>query len=131
LSPVTGDLLSASSLLAALLGLLYSVWYPEMNAAAETPIPDHDGTELVEATRSTLRSRAIPLVVVASVLTLVLVQPAVSVVVRWYQYRGGSYDAVQACFVAVFAVIVTLLVTISAGVYRLNSHLRELRSVPD
>jgi hypothetical protein len=128
---VTGDLLSASSLLAALLGLLYSVWYPEINAATKTPIPDHDRTDLVEATRSTLRSRSIPLAIVAGVLTLVLAPPAVSVVVSSYQHFGGSYDAVQACFVAVFAVIVTLLVTVTMGVYRLHRHLRELRRVPD
>jgi hypothetical protein len=130
LSPVTGDLLSASSLLAALLGLLYSVWYPEINEATKTAIPDHDGTALVEATKLTLSSRAIPLVVVAGILTLVLAQPAVLVVVRSYQHRGSNYDAVQACFVAVFAVIVTLLVTIGMGAYRLYRHLRELRAVP-
>ena len=131
MSPVTGDLLSASSLLAALLGLLYSAWYPEINAATKTPIPDHDRTDLVEATKSTWATRAIPLLVVAGVLTLVLAQPAYLVVVRSYQHRGGSYDAVQACFVAVFAVIVTLLVTIGVGAHRLHRHLRELRAVPD
>jgi hypothetical protein len=136
LTPVTGDLLGASSLLAALLGLLYGAWSPEITAAAQSTIPDHDATKLVNATTATLRTRALPLVGVAAVLAVILAPPAVSVVVRTVQHligvrHGGGYDAVQACFVAVFAVVVMLLVMVSTAALRVRAHLLKLKQVSD
>jgi hypothetical protein len=136
LTPVTGDLLGASSLLAALLGLLYGAWYPEITAASRTTIPGHDAAGLVKATAATLRTRALPLVAVAGVLTAILAPPAVSVVVRTAQHlvgvrHGGGYDAVQACFVAVFAVIAMLLVMVSTAALRVRAQLHKLQKVAD
>lgn len=136
MTPVTGDLLGASSLLAALLGLLYGAWYPEITAAARTSIPDHDATTLVKATTATLRTRALPLVVVAAVLAVILAPPAVSVVVRTVQHlvgirHGGGYDAVQACFVAVFGVVVMLLVMVTTAALRVRAQLLKLQKVAD
>jgi hypothetical protein len=133
---VTGPLLSAGSLLAALLGLLYGTWYAEITAAAASPVPDHDAGKAVRATTATLRTRALPLVVVAAVLTGILAPPAVLVVVHTVQHlvgvrHGGEYDAAQACFVAVFAVIVMLLVMVSRAALRLRAHLMRLRAVKD
>lgn len=136
MTPVSGDLLSASSLLAALLGLLYGTWYAEITAAAQTKIPDHDGARLVRATSTTLRTRALPLVVVAGVLTAILAPPAIAVVVHTVQHLvgvkpGAQYDAVKACFVAVFCVVAFLLVTVSTAALRVRAHLHKLRRVPD
>jgi hypothetical protein len=133
---VTGPLLSAGSLLAALLGLLYGTWYAEITAAATTPVPDHDAATLVRATTATLRTRALPLVTVAAVLSAILAPPAVSVLVHTVQHlvgvrHGGGYDAVQACFVAVFAVIVMLLAMVTRAALRLRAHLLRLRQVRD
>lgn len=133
---VTGALLGASSLLAALLGLLYGTWYPEISAASRTTIPGHDAAGLVKATAATLRTRALPLVVVAAVLAAILAPPAVSVVVHTVAHlvrlrHGGGYDAVQACFVAVFAVVVMLLVMVSTAALRVRAQLIKLRNVAD
>jgi hypothetical protein len=133
---VTGDLLGASSLLAALLGLLYGAWYPEITAAAQTTVPDHDAATLVSATSATLRARALPLVAVAAVLAAILAPPAISVVVHTVQHlagvrHGGGYDAVQACFVAVFAVVVMLLVIVSSAALKVRAQLLKLQRVAD
>jgi hypothetical protein len=38
---ISGDLLSGAGLLLALVGLLYSVWYDEMNRALAVPVARH------------------------------------------------------------------------------------------
>jgi hypothetical protein len=136
LSPVSGDLLSASSLLVALVGLLYSTWYPEITGAAEAPVPLHDASKLRSSTRSTLRTRAAPLLLLAVVLLLVLFPPALAVVVQTVRQLTGSqagnqYDAVQACFIAVFVALLLLAVTLWTATRRLWLRLKDLERIPD
>jgi hypothetical protein len=136
LSPVSGDLLSASSLLVALVGLLYSTWYPEITAAAEMPVPLHDASKLRSSTRSTLRTRAAPLLMLAVLLLLVLVPPAFAVVLQGVQDLFGSrpgsqYDAVQACFLAVVVALLLLAVTLWTATRRVWLRLKDLEKIPD
>lgn len=136
MSPVSGDLLSASSLLVALVGLLYSTWYPEITAAAETPVPLHDASKLISNMRSTLRTRAAPLLVLAVVLLVVLVPPAFAVVLQTVRHLFGSrsgsqYDAVQACFIAVFVALLLLAVTLWTATRRVWLRLKDLERIPD
>jgi hypothetical protein len=136
LNSVSGDLLAASSLLVALVGLLYSTWYPEITAAAETPIPLHDAIKPISNTRSTLRTRAAPLLLLAIVLVLLLLPPALTVVTQAVQHlfgsrQGSHYDAVQACFIAVFVALLLLTVTLWTATRRVWLRLKELEKIPD
>jgi len=136
LNAASGDLLSASSLLTALVGLLYSTWYPEIRAAASTPIPLHDASKPKSDTRSTLLTRAVPLLLLAIVLVLLLLPPAIGVVIQALQHLFGSqpgshYDAVQACFIAVFVALLVLAVTLGTATRRVWLRLKELDKVPD
>jgi uncharacterized BrkB/YihY/UPF0761 family membrane protein len=136
LNSVSGDLLAASSLLVALVGLLYSTWYAEITAAAETLIPLHDASKPRSNTRSTLRMRAAPLLLLAIVLVLLLLPPALTVVIQALQHLFGSrpdshYDAVQACFIAVYLALLVLVVTLWTATRRVWLRLKELEKVPD
>jgi hypothetical protein len=136
LTSVSGDLLSASSLLVALLGLLYSTWYPEITAAAETAIPLHDASEARSNTRLTLRTRAAPLLLLALVLVLLLLPPAFTVVIQTWQRVFGSrpgsgYDAVQACFLAVFVALLVLAMTLWTATRRVWLRLKALEKIAD
>jgi hypothetical protein len=99
---ISGDLLSAAGLLLALIGLLYSVWYDEMNRALAVPIARHrlDREPAIATVRQALFTRAIPLVVAAVALVAVLADPAISVLA--HAFSGGPYDAVKACFILVW-----------------------------
>jgi hypothetical protein len=136
LNSVSGDLLTASSLLVALVGVLYGTWYPEISAAAETPIPLHDASKARSNTRSTLRTRAAPLFLLAIVLVLLLLPPALTVVIHALQHLFGSrpgshYDAVQACFIAVFVALLILAMTLWTATRRVWLRLKELEKIRD
>jgi hypothetical protein len=59
---ITGDLLSAAGLLVTLVGLLYSVWYGEMNRALAVPVARHrlDREPDIATVRRALFARATP-----------------------------------------------------------------------
>jgi hypothetical protein len=99
---ISGDLLSAAGLLVALVGLLYSVWYDEMNRALAVPVARHrlDREPDIATVRRALFARATPLVVAAVALVVVLADPAITVVA--HAFSGGPYDAVKACFILVW-----------------------------
>ncbi len=107
------DLLSAAGLLLAIVTMLYSLWYREMEDAAARPVPLHDWERPQREVRGVWRNKALPLLVATLLLTVVLAKDAVCVCVGavgrlWRDGLGAaaSYDAVRTAFV---------LVTIGAG----------------
>lgn len=133
-SPVSGDLLSAASLLATVLSLLYSTWYGEINDARKSRIPlqPDDRAPVIDLVRTARRSRAVPLLAAATLLTAALA-PTTFEVLRdtWHVWlttpSHWHYDPVQACFVGVFAVAVVLTVLTASAVRSLSRLLRDLR----
>ena len=114
MSPVTGDLLSAASFLAAVVGFLYTAWYPEISKAAEAT-SEIKNNQMIADVKATLCTRAVPLAVVAVGLVAVLVPTAVNVVGRVVKHfvhsTAGAYDPVQACYVAVVLVLLVIAAT--------------------
>jgi hypothetical protein len=129
-----GDLLSANSLLLAVLGVVFSVWYPEIMAAINIQIPAHkvdvrpSEREIVSAA---MWQKAIPLAVVVGVIFLVFVPNTVEVVkaaVVTFVHSGFGafrrYDAVKTAFVVVtvleglFELVIIRLACSLRGVHR-------------
>jgi hypothetical protein len=131
-SPVSGDLLSAASLLATVLSLLYSTWYGEIRDARNTTIPLHDRNRVIKSVRAALWSRAVPVLAGAALLTAALTPPSVEIVQStshtWVSASGSyHYDPVQACFLGVFVVTIMLILLTASATWSLSSLLHRLR----
>lgn len=106
-----GELLSAASLLLAVVGVFYSLWYGEITRALDITPPTHlaDAAGLRRDVSRVLRARAAPLAVASLVLALVLLPEAIRLIadgIRLLWREGlreglGAYDAVSAAFVLV------------------------------
>jgi len=131
-SPVSGDLLSAASLLATVLSLLYTTWYSEIKDTRKTRIPLHDFDPVIKRVRTVLWSRAVPVLVSAAFLTMVLTPPSVEIFQNtWHVWVTSSsnyhYDPVQACFLGVFIVTIMLTFLTASATWSLSAVLRRLR----
>jgi hypothetical protein len=108
-----GDLLSAESLLFAVLGMLLSVWYPEIVAAINIEIPklSQDVKAGDKASvKSVMRIKILPITILGGVIFLVFLPNAVQVVVDALEHAShlgtrswGDYDAVKLALVVVTA----------------------------
>jgi hypothetical protein len=133
LSHVTGDLLSASSFLVAAVGMLYSTWFSEIEGAANTSIPDFDRDSLQKSTTMTLNTRAYPMLAAASIFLLLLLPPVISIITATAKHIFGDgaighYDAIHACFIAVYLVTLVLSATIGVATIRLRRHLWRVKT---
>ena len=133
MSAVTGDLLSAASFLAAMVGLLYTAWYPDIAKAANTTSDLRD-EQKIEKVRAALRTRALPLAAIAIGLVLLLFWTAVQVmegvVKNAVHSTDGAYDPVKACYVAIVLVLGVLAATSATAAYGVRKALRTLEGLP-
>jgi hypothetical protein len=134
-TPVSGDLLSAASLLATIISLLYSIWYGEIKEAqgAEIALQKADRGPAIERVRATLWYRAVPLLGSAGLLVVILLPSTIEIILSTWEACFGpgtrlSYNPVEACFVAVYLVIIMLAAVTVFAVYGLASQLRKLRA---
>ena len=109
-----GALLSAASLLLAVLGMLYSLWHSSIQRALDfTPdnaCPDQDREHYFEA-GSTLVVKAVPLAVVSAALSALFYVPTCWPIVRTsLSSIDGNYQPVWAAHLAVSGVFLALTV---------------------
>jgi len=106
---VDGDLLSASSLLVAIIGVLYSVWYAEIQQARALDAGANPGIirRRIEEISATFRSRALPLVIATLLVAVILAVPAYQVVRGWI--LSPHYDPIEVCFIGVYLLLLGLL----------------------
>jgi len=129
-----GDLLSVSGLILAVLGLLYSAWYPAISDAIAAKIPEHfaDRVVVTKRLRIAFWGKALPLAV-ASLLTVGALAPdalaiLTSSLAQFRQSPGtliSHYDAVSTLFslvvLGLFGLSLHLLVLVISLLSRLNS----------
>lgn len=108
------DLLSAASLLLAVLGVLYGLWYPEIIDALEKTVPRYpeDRKRNYRSVSSVLYSRALPLTIAAIGVSLIFLPDAIKIVrasILGYKAQGiayiNNYNAVYTtfCFIVVMS----------------------------
>ncbi len=130
-----GDLLSASSLLLAIIGIMYGFWYAELSNAKNTKIPDH-AANCIAPRRKISRivwTKALPLACASCLLALVFLPEAVRIV--WESYtlckqQGislASYDTVRSAFCVVVGFKLALAIHLSTTFFQLNSLRRKLK----
>jgi uncharacterized membrane protein len=118
------DLLSAASLLLAVVGILYGLWYPEIMAILGEEVPKfpEDRKSIYHRISSTLFSRAVPLTITALLVALVFLPDSIKIIVASVTTIQGSgsagflatYDAVRTAFCAVE--ILTIGISIHAAI---------------
>ncbi|MGV7240617.1 hypothetical protein [Caballeronia sp. M23-90] len=111
------DLLAAASLLATVVTILYSLWYPELVKILEIRPADfkEDNEHNRSVVRRALRGKAFPLAILAVCVGAVFLPDAVSICVESYEGYAQSgfgqfsrYDAVRTALVLVVAVSILL-----------------------
>lgn len=129
------DVLSAASLLLTVLGVVYGTWYSEIIKALETAIPEHAANRVPvrQMVRTSLYAKAFPLALAATVLTLVFLPDAVTIVragVNAFETAGWDafheYNAVEAAFCLVVLLTGALAAYLIFLICRLKSKLREI-----
>jgi hypothetical protein len=123
MTSVTADLLSAASLLTAIIAIFFALWSPDIGAALKKAVPANDKHLEREAILKVLRWRALPLCVASIALTGILVPPAVAVVVEAIRIAdGGNYDAVKACYIVMIVLLFGLSCLSIVTVVQLARH---------
>lgn len=131
------DLLSASSLYLAVLGLLYSAWYSEIGHALTVKVPSfkEDRDAVIEVIRHTLRAKALPLALGSVVLSAILAPDAIQITIDsldFFLAHGtlafGSYDAVGTLYVAITMFTFALTMHMISLIIRLRQKLKKLKT---
>lgn len=113
------DLLSSASLLLAVLGVLYGLWYPEIIDALKRPKPTHtqDYGPLYRKVESVLYGRALPLTIAAVGASIIFLPDAIKIIVNSilaYRDHGianiSNYSAVHTAFCFVVAMSMAIAV---------------------
>jgi len=104
------DLLSAASLLLAVVSVLYGLWYPEITSALKEEVPEftEDRIKPHQRVSSVFFGRAVPLSLAASTLALLFLPDTFQIFLKSlnaYSHYGiktiSQYDAVQTAFCTV------------------------------
>jgi hypothetical protein len=130
------DLLSAASLLLGVIAILFGLWYPEITRAIELPKPDHkeDYKKPYKEVSAVFYSRAIPLTVASSLLTLVFASDAIKISclsLREYLSHGwgaiNNYSAVLTSFVLVVCLSFALTIYLFYYTHKLFKKWKSLK----
>lgn len=122
--PSRGDVLSAASLLLAILAVLYSLWYAEIAAALEVTVPRHleDAGQQRRQIKGALNARALPLAVATLLLTLVFLPEGVHIAIHWARHvsRAGLSRSVRDYDPVSLALVLVVLSIGALGIYTIT-----------
>lgn len=125
------DLLSAASLLMAVIAILYSLWYPELAKALEIKPAKYtaDNIAAMKQVQRVLLSKAIPLSMMALIVAIVFAPDAIKICLEIYTEFAASgctaikkYDAVRTAYVLVFifsVVLASYVLILSCKIWKL------------
>lgn len=128
-----GDLLSSASLLLAIIGMLFSLWYSDISDTLALKIPDYkdDRKPIRKTVKSCMISRCLPLVLSSVLVSLVFLPVAVGICVEsadlWFGLRlrtFGYYDPVRTAIVIVTLFCVAFAVYSITLLWKMNQKLR-------
>jgi len=117
-APSNADVLSAGSLLLAVLAVLFGLWYSDIAAALQVEVPTHleDAGRQRRQVADAIKTRAAPLAAAAATLLAIFLPEAIRLTSHWVQraYDNGlwnavrSYDPVELSIVAVVLFLAVL-----------------------
>lgn len=130
------DLLSAASLLMAVIAIIYSLWYPELTEKLNISPKQHreDNVAACQSVKMALIGKAIPLSILALLIALTFLPDALKIALEamaTYKIHGAEsiklYSAVKMAYCLVSAVSVALAFYIIVLLVKLFSLWRSLR----
>jgi hypothetical protein len=128
---INGDLLSASSLLVAVLTYFSSQVLPATAVVLGRPVPKFspDRGPLIAETKAALVGQAAPLAMASLAVAAALLPPSLGVVKQAIDAVGGSwrYAPLGACFLLVEIFLLALAAAVIRRVFTLGRRLRQLR----
>jgi hypothetical protein len=136
MSPVNGDILSASSLLLAAVAAFYTLWYSEICSARDIEVKTHrdDRDPQISVVASALKTKALPLSISIAIIVLVFAPNVIDIVITsasaFYRSPGNAlahYSAVRTAFVAIWIFELGLLSSSCLLVRGLRKKLSKLR----
>lgn len=114
--------LSASSVLLAILAILYGAWYADIKQTSEIILEDQKANRTGQRTAlySALWTKALPLALGSTITSLIFVARTLDIVAQSLSCKasaGCQYDDVQAAFVAIelFVILITAAAWLQAG----------------
>jgi hypothetical protein len=116
------DLLSSGALLATVLSLFYTLWYPEIKSALDTyqwKDKVEDSKEDIDALEGIIRRRVLPLLVASLAVLLALVPDALrSMAHSWSAFHSAkwTYDGVATLYMLMVAMMTALVIHVG-GLY--------------
>jgi len=129
------DLLSAASLILAIIAVIYSLWYPAIEHALLLPVSSHaaDNRKNHAEARRMFFQKALPLCVATALAVAVFGPNAISICIVSCQVAAeqgfhaiATYDAVRAAFVFVVLLSVGSLAHMLHLTYSLGRHVAAL-----
>jgi len=113
-----GDILSAASLLLAIVTVLYALWYKELASALQTEIPEHreEYPKPLATLKKVFFSRAIPLFLSSVTVSFVFLPDAITIVMQAIEVwstgdirKDFVYSSVKTaiCIVVMFSIGIT------------------------
>ena len=131
-----GDLLSAASILLAVVGILYGLWYGEIVFALEIEPSLHpqDNKNKLDNVSSILSKRAVPLAIAASLVSIIFLPDVIRLILlssNNYLTKGPSafkdYGAVETafCVVVIFAIFISI--NVITMIFKLTSLKKKLK----
>lgn len=111
------NLLSAASLLLAVVGILYGLWYGEITDALKEKVALHakDNKKALSHVSSVLSKRAIPLAIAAFLVSIIFLPDVIKLfIISFNNYRTKGFTALKDygavetafCFVIIFAIFI-------------------------
>lgn len=131
-----GDLLASSSLLLALIAILYGLWYSEIELVLRLKIPrqKEDRRPNLKRIRSVLFNKTVPLTCISIILSLIFLPDSIRIVI--FSFRSIAidgvaaikyYNAVAASFIFITSIFIFLSLHMFYKVLKLSSRLRNER----
>jgi hypothetical protein len=127
------DLLSSGALLATVLSLFYTLWYPEIRLALDTLKPKNhlaDSNKDIALLTATIKQRVLPLLVASAATLIALLPDAVGVLVRSaraWSIGHRAYDAVSMLYLMMTAMMAALVMHVCALFAACRALLKRLR----
>ena len=130
------DLLSAASLLLAVVGVFYGLWYPEIIKSLDKQPPTHDEDKVLphKEISTILFSKSVPLFISALLISLIFLPDMVKILINSLlalktlgiaEYLA-SYDAVRTAFFIVEILSIAICIHACTILNRLIIHRRKL-----
>jgi len=126
------DLLSAASLLMAIVGVLYGLWYGDITSSLTMALPQHleDRQKPLSEARLVFWGKAFPLVLASASVTLVFMPPALTIIAKSFcgYFAYGymfTYDPIATSLVLVEVFVCALFVHSLVRLVKLRQKIRQ------